>query len=587
MLKRSTCLGLSIVFLGVLQAGVQTTAAAQSAPINDAPADLILIDGQVKTPTGWAKAVAVRDGVIVAVGGNRSIKKLRNEDTKTIDLDGDTVLPGFHDVHVHPYFAGLELFDCGFPPGAAPQVIADAVKLCVDAAEPGEWVVGGNWVAAVFEPGQQNKEFLDAVAPNNPVYLIDEAHHSAWLNSKALEIVGITKDTPNPQGGIIERDSDGEANGLLRESAEAMASKFLPKPSEERKREALTLASNIMAANGITSMTIASVRAHDIGAIAALSGEGLIKQRVRGCIVWEPIPAKARQATEQLIAARASYARPRFATDCVKMFFDGVPTESHTAAMLAPYVDKADNGHDNRPEKGIMMMSQSLIEEAVANFDRQGLHIKFHVVGDAAVRAAIDAVVKAREANGWGGPMHDIGHSTFVDMADIPRARDAGMAWEFSPYIWYPTPISADDIMKAVGPERMQRFIPIKDALDSGALVTAGSDWSVVPSVNPFLAIETMVTRKNPGGGGKAIGERERVSLDDAFRILTENGALLMGQRDKVGAIEVGLKADIIVTQTNPYKVPITEVHATKVKMTFIDGEKIFDAAAPPQLTAH
>jgi len=196
-------------------------------------------------------------------------------------------------------------------------------------------------------------------------------------------------------------------------------------------------------------------------------------------------------------------------------------------------------------------------------------------------------VATAREINGFGGPMHAVGHSTFVNLADIPRVRDVQMSWEFSPYIWYPTPIASNDIRAALGDERMKRWVPIKDALDTGALVVAGSDWSVVPSVNPWLAIETMVTRQKPGGSQERLGEQERVEIEDAFRILTENGARLMGQRDKVGSIDVGMRADVIVTETNPFDVPITRVHTTKVKMTFIDGEKVFDAASPPKLTAH
>ncbi|MEE8577070.1 MAG: amidohydrolase family protein, partial [candidate division Zixibacteria bacterium] len=130
------------------------------------------------------------------------------------------------------------------------------------------------------------------------------------------------------------------------------------------------------------------------------------------------------------------------------------------------------------------------------------------------------------------------------------------------------------------------RWLPIREAVDTGALVVAGSDWSVVPSVNPWLAIETMVTRQMPGGSEETLGEQESVSIDDAFRILTENGAKLMGHRDKVGSIEVGMLADLIVTQDNPFNSPITQVHSTKVTMTFIDGEKVFDRNSPPKLVA-
>ncbi|MBL4894201.1 MAG: amidohydrolase family protein, partial [Emcibacter sp.] len=149
-----------------------------------------------------------------------------------------------------------------------------------------------------------------------------------------------------------------------------------------------------------------------------------------------------------------------------------------------------------------------------------------------------------------------------------------------------PTPIGAD-IQVAVGDERMKRWMPIRDALDTGANVVVGSDWSVVPSVNPWLAMETLVTRQKPGGSTEILGAQERISLTEAFRVFTDNAARLMGHRDLVGAIEVGLHADLIITATNPFTMPITELHDMKVKMTFIDGEKVYDAASPPPLTAN
>lgn len=595
-MNRTIGLVITVVIVSVSFLAVQTTAYAQ-APTQRGNVDLIMTNGQIKTPSGWAEAMAIRGGIIVAIGKAKTIEAKRVRDTQIIDLGGDTVLPGLHDLHVHPVLAGMEQFACGFEPGASPQTIGDAVEACVAKAQPGEWIQGGNWVAAVFEPGQQNRTFLDAIAPENPVFLYDESHHSAWVNSKALELAGITRDTPDPQGGIVERDAAGEPNGLLRESATALIAGIIPPASEDAKREALIFASRQMLSFGITSFTVAYVTPWNIGTLAALSEEGLMKQRVRACIFWSPGDEKessiwspgnegANSVSEYLIAERGTYARTRFSTDCVKIILDGVPTESHTAAMLEPYEDAKTAHSDDRRENGMLMIPQDILEKAVTRFDRQGLHIKFHAAGDAAVRAAINAVATARKLNGFGGPFHDVGHNSFVDLADIPRVRDVQMSWEFSPYIWYPTPIAANDIRAAVGEERMKRFIPIKEAVDTGALVVAGSDWSVVPSVNPWLAIETMVTRQKPGGSSEVLGEQERITLDDAFRIFTENGATLMGQRDKVGSIEVGMRADVIVTETNPFNVPITQVHTTKVKMTFIDGEKVFDAASPPKLAA-
>jgi predicted amidohydrolase YtcJ len=563
--------------LCVAVASLVTATALSAPPAAEHPAahaaDLLLTSGRIYTPSGWAQSLAVRSGTIVAIGETATVDRIRGPNTRVIDLKGGAVFPGLHDLHVHSMFAGLEQFTCRIPPGALPAKIASAVKACVQGRKPGEWIIGGNWVAAVFAPSQINRAFLDRLAPANPVLLNDESHHSIWVNSTALRLAGITRDTPNPAGGIIERDAKGEPNGLLRETATALVESIVPPASDALKRDALVLSSRQMLSYGITSYTEATVRAHEIATFAALSAEGVLKQRVRGCIVWAPGDADG----ERLIAERASYARPRFATDCVKIFMDGVPTESRTGAMLQPYVNHA-HGR-GAPERGILMVPQNALNEAVTRFDRQGLHVKFHAAGDAAVRAAIDAVFAARGANGWGGSMHDVGHSTFVDSADIRRVREAHMAFEYSPYIWYPTPIAAVDVFNAVGAERMRRWVPIKDGLASGALVVAGSDWSVVPSVNPWLAMETMVTRQNPGGSTKTLGDEQRITLEQALRIFTANGALLMQQRDEVGAIEVGMRADLVVTEGNPFDVPITQVHATKVMMTFIDGDLVYEAA--------
>lgn len=541
----------------------------------------LLTNGQIKTADGWAEAVLIDDGTITALGSTDAVSAKADASAEVIDLKGATVLPGLHDMHVHAQFAGLEQSACGFPAGARPDVIAAAVKACVARAKPGEWIVGGNWVGAVFAPGQQTRQFLDKIAPNNPVLLNDEAHHSVWVNTAALKLAGVSRTTPDPAGGVIERDARGEPIGVFREqSATTLIENSVPEPTSETKRSALTLSTNQMLSFGITSFTDATVRQNNMPTYAALAADGSLKQHVRGCIVWAPGDADG----ERLIATRAQYTKGRFNPDCVKIFMDGVPTESHTAAMLEPY--RGGPTPPGTPPKGLLLIPQDVLNPAVARFDRMGLHIKFHAVGDAAVRAAIDAVAYARKTNGWGGSAHDIGHVTFIDATDMARVRELHMTYEMSPYIWYPTPITSVDIRRAVGEADMARIWPIRDVLATGANVVAGSDWSVIPSVNPWLAIETMVTRQVPGGGGEIIAPAQRIGIEDAFRIMTENGAALMGHRDRVGSIAVGMRADLVVTETNPFKVPITQVHATKVRMTFIDGEKVFDAAQPPRLTA-
>jgi predicted amidohydrolase YtcJ len=223
------------------------------------------------------------------------------------------------------------------------------------------------------------------------------------------------------------------------------------------------------------------------------------------------------------------------------------------------------------------MVKPEVLNAALVDFDAHGLTVKIHTAGDGAVRAGLDAIEAARKANGFSGNLHSLAHNSFVQMSDFRRARDIQAAFEMSPYIWYPNPI-IPDIAKAVGPERMKRWTPVKDAIDSGALVVAGSDWNVVPSVDPWIAIETLVTRQKPGGGGEALGETEKITLPQAFELFTANAARLMGNRSKTGSIEKGMLADLLVLDRNPFKIPVTQIHETTVKLTIVNGEVVYQA---------
>lgn len=582
-------IGAALAALTVLQSG---STALRAEPADDIAgqspaADLILTNGEIRTPTGWVEAVAVRNGIILATGTVVEVEKYRDATSRVVDLKGATALPGLGDSHVHATFAGMEQFACRILPGAKADEIARTVAQCVSEKQPGQWIIGGNWVAAGFAPGQQTKAFLDRIAPANPVALIDESHHSLWVNSAALKLAGITRTTRNPDGGVIDRDARGEPTGLLRETAMGLVNAKVPAATDAERRAALALSSSQMLSFGITSFTDAGVTINDVENMAAMSADGSLKQRVRGCMRWTPLlGADAVRNGEALIEWRARFSQPRFKLDCVKVVLDGVPTESRTAVMLEPYA-AGGHGHGSSETLGLPMLSPEILNPAIARFDRAGLHVKFHAAGDGAVRQAIDAVEYARKVNGWSGPMHDVGHNSFVDPADIPRVRALHMTWEFSPYIWYPTPIAAQDIRGVIGKERMKRWIPIRDAVETGAAVVAGSDWSVVPSVNPWLAIETMVTRQKPGGSADTLGEGQKITLEQALRIFTEGAASYMGLRDQVGSIAPGMHADMIVVERNPFKVPITEVHSTHVLRTYVDGELVYDAANPPQLTAH
>lgn len=539
-------------------------------------ADLILHSGQVRTSSGWAQAMSVVGGVINRVGVDEDVLRDRGPQTRLIDLAGAVVLPGLHDLHVHPIYAGIRQRRCRVPQGSDLEQTLRIVGEYVEGVPPGQWVLGGQWDAHALGC-VPNRQMLDSVAPEVPVQLEDTSGHSSWANSAALRLAGITGDTPDPEGGFFERDSAGEPTGIQRESAAYLLAEAAPKPTRAEVEAALAWSLEEMTSFGITSFTEAALGftagpRNEMEAYAALARRGEIKQRVRVCTTWRPDDAEGAEVIER----RNFFAAGRVVPDGVKMFLDGVPTDGHTAAMLEPYADTAGGRDDHAGQHGILQIPPAVLNEAVAGFDRMGLTVKFHAAGDAAVRAALDAIGFAREQNGFGPQMHNIGHCTFVAKEDIQRASSIGATFEVSPYLWQPAPICSD-IAAAVGENAAERVWPIREMLDAGALVVPGSDWSVVPSVNPWAAIETLVTRQEPGGSAESFGRSQGITLQEALDIFTVNAARQERAADRLGVIEPGLVADVIVVDQNPFEVPITRVHATRVDLTIIEGEVVFD----------
>jgi len=537
--------------------------------------DLVLHNAEFYTPNGWAHAMAIQHGVIVAIGDEGAVKPYLTGKAQVVDLHGAAVLPGLHDMHVHPLGAGQTALGCNFPQGSNQKQVLTAIQKCVASHKKGEWILGGQWDAASYGSEPPDRRQLDRVSPDNPVALTDISLHSLWVNSKALELAEISTKTPNPPGGIIERSAAGDVTGILRESAGGLVRKIIPPFTPEQNTKALQWSLNLMLSHGITSFTDAAVDESGMRAYATLSDQGVLKQRVLGCLLWGRSVISGSENQLDFIQRRNLYARERFSPACIKMFLDGVPTDSHTAAMVEPYEHVTDT-HGPRA-KGLLMVPPEQLKADVIRFDAQGFTVKFHAAGDAAVRSALDAIEAARKANGFGPQLHNVAHNSFVQMSDIRRARAIEATFEFSPYIWFPNPI-IPDIVEAVGEERMKRWIPVKDAIDAGTLVVPGSDWSVVPSVNPWLAIETLVTRKAPGGAGPELGSAEKISLARAVDLFTVNSSRQMGNRNRLGTLELGMLADLVVLDRNPFKIDITQVHSVRVKMTLINGEIVYRA---------
>ena len=553
----------------LLAAGVAMLATAAHAA---SPAT-IYRNAQVYTPSGWKNAFAVKDGRIVAVGNDDDVRKAA-KGAREVDLGSRTVLPGLYDMHVHPVLQakGGE-GRCNISPDLPAAELLAGVGACVKAAAKDEWVAGGQWQASVLAGTPITAATLDAVSPDNPVMLFDVSGHSLWVNSQALAIAGITKDTPNPEGGIIERDAAGLPTGVLRETARNLVLRHLPPQPAERTQAELKKNLDYLLSFGITGYVEAMAFRDDLAVYAVLADKGELKQHVQACIAYSHAghPNPDLDAT---IAAIPEYTRERFKPTCIKVFADGVPTESHTGAMLEDY----EAGQPNAPARGLLLFDPAKLHPMMAKWDKLGLNVLFHAAGDAAVRASLDAIAFARAQNGNDGPIHQVGHSTFVDPADLPRPKALNAAIEYSPYLWDPQPIN-DDITTAVGARRIERVWPIKDGFEAGALVIAGSDWAVIPAPDPWIDIETAITRQKPGGSARTFGAGQAITLEQAIRMFTINAATRLGLDKDLGTIEAGKRADFIVIDKNPFRIPATDIHTIRVQKTYIDGEVVFDRA--------
>lgn len=570
-LSKASHLIAGVFLLAALPAQAQFTGpgAAIPAPI----ADLIVQNAKIKTPQGWATSLAVAKGAIIAIGDAAAVEPFRTASVPVIDAKGSTIVPGLYDMHVHPLGAGLNAQNCEIGQGASAAQALATIKACEAEKQPGAWLTGNGHDNASFGKTPPNKAMLDKISSDRPMLFFDISGHSSWANSAALKIAGIDRNTPNPEGGIIERDRKGEPTGVLRESASRMVWSKIPGATRQENRNALEWGLGKLLAYGVTSFDDAGLSEAGALAYSDLADDGRLKQRVRGCIM---------AADTGLMERRGFYQRDRFSPTCVKIFLDGVPTDGHTAAMVEPYAHAphgTEHGGNDGRERGMLLIPAEQVNDMVTRFDGMGLTVKFHAAGDAAVRTGINAIAAARAAHGWSPQMHNVGHSSFVQMSDIERAKQAGATFEFSPFIWAPSPITVD-IQRAIGEERMKRWIPVKDALESGAAAVPGSDWPVTPSANPWAAIETLVTRQAPGGVGEPLGADERITLEQAFDLFTSAAARSRGDFAFAGTLEVGKVADFLMLDRNIFEIPITSVHQTQVLQVFIDGESVHQAGA-------
>jgi len=535
-----------------------------------APAEIILTNARIYTLAAGApraEALAMAGGRIVYVGGRTGAERWHGDATRVVDLGGRMVLPAFQDSHIHLISGGVELGLCDLNGLRTKGEVLARIREYAEAHPDAAWITGGGWDLPLFPQANPRKEDLDAAVPDRPAVISSADGHSAWANSRALALAGVTAATPDPFGGRIERDPrTGEPSGTLRESAAGLVDRLVPDLRPEDYVRGLKAGQALANRNGIASIVEASAGPGLLEAYAELDRGGELTVRVLASIHVDT--AKGPVEAARLDGLRRRYAGRRLKATAAKIFADGV-MEPHTAALLEPYVDRPG-------DRGTPLLEPEAFDALAVALDRAGFQVHVHAIGDRAVRMALDAFEAAGRANGFRDMRHHIAHLELIDPADVPRFKRLGAAANFQALWAYADPYITDLTLPILGPARSRWLYPIGSVAKTGAVIVGGSDWSV-SSLNPLLAIQVALTRRGPEDGpGEAWIPEEKVDLTTMLRAYTVNGAWLCRDEGWRGTLEAGRAADLIVLDRDLYGLAPSEIGKARVLLTLVDGRPVF-----------
>jgi predicted amidohydrolase YtcJ len=546
-------------------------------------ADLLLLNGTIYTvneKVDWDKqpqqALAISGKRIVYVGNDSEALELIGPETRMVDLAGKMVLPGFIESHAHPsgaalLLAGVSLFNATTSDGYLQLIKEYAID------HPNASVIRGfGWNHPAFGEKGPGKELLDSIIPDKPVALFALDGHSLWVNSKALEMTGITSKTPDPVGGVIERDSSGNPTGTLREtSAASLVITKLPPISEDETTQGMARILDLAKGLGITTIQDAGVFNEGImSAYSNLDKEGKLDVRIRGEQVCDP--ALGANQIPDLISERENYSSDLVQMKTAKLLLDGV-VEGHTALLLEPYADRP--GFRSSP-----IWSPEVFNETIAALDKEGFQIEVHAIGDGAVRMALDAYQRALEENGKRDSRHKIAHLVIVSPADLPRFDALGVIPVPSPNWFYYDATFEQNNLAYLGDERAEHMMPMKSLIDNGATVAIGTDFPACgdsPTFNPLDEIKTGVTRLPlPADSNiiRAYWPEEKVDLKTMIECATINGAYACFMENETGSLEAGKLADLIVIERDLFKLPAEDINKAEVLTAILEGREVFGA---------
>ena len=545
--------------------------------MTDQPADLVLRGGRVATMDAarrWATALAARDGRIVAVGPDPLVRDLIGPRTRVIDLRGRTVTPGFQDAHVHPIHGGLARLRCDLHDVRGRdgylEVVADYARTHPDEA----WIRGSGWYMDDFPGGTPHRHDLDAIVPDRPIFLTNRDGHGAWVNSRALELAGLSATTADPRDGRLERDGQGAPTGTLHEGAMDLVEAFLPDDTPADLEAALRIGQAYLQSLGITAWQDAIVRpAVEERAYVALASSGELTARVVGALWWER--HRGPEQIDEFVERRRTTSIGRYRATSVKLMMDGV-LENFTGAMLEPYGD----GHGGiTTNRGLSQIDPEGLKAWVPTLDALGFQPHFHAIGDRAVRESLDAIEAARAANGPSDTRPHIAHIQVIHPDDLGRFRALDVAANAQPY-WACHEGQMDNLTIPFIGERWRWQYPFRSLRAAGAVLAMGSDWSV-STPNPLLEMELAVERVADDHRGQLepLLPDERLELIDALAAFTA-GSAYVNHLDETGTLEAGKLADLAVLDRDLFDRGAGAIGEARVVGTFIDGRPVYEDAA-------
>ena len=530
---------------------------------------MVLINGKIITvdpDDNIVEAVAICGNKIEAVGSTEEINKLAGPDTKVIDLKGKTVMPGIIDSHTHPSNSSFKFMeiDCRAPPIQSISEILELVKAKAEEVGPGKWVRGVAFNdSKLVEKRHITRWELDNVAPDNPVFIVSDTGHQSLANSMALEIAGVTKDSPDPPGGEIERDEGGIPTGLLYENANGLVRQHIPEYTVEELKEGYRKTVEQFASWGVTSTHNASGRMNGIRAYKQLLEEGT--KKVRMSLMVSVNRDKPGDVLDGLTIAgiESGFGDDWLKVMSVKIMGDG----SGAGGTCCVYVPQ------NRGPRGLglWMTEPEEVERLVIKAHDAGLRVSIHSIGDRGVDMALDCIEKAQKLNPKLDMRHRLEHNSCCPPKSLKRIKELGVTPSSSIGYMYGL---GDQYAENFGPERARWLHPHKTMKEMGIIAGGNSDCPVT-YYSPFVQMYAAVTRKS--SSGQVVGPEEAISVMDTIRVYTWNGAYLGNDEDKLGSIEPGKLADMIVIDRDILSIPHEEIKDIQVLSTIVDGKIVYE----------